>query len=892
MKKHFSERAVSVILALAVATVFVPVFDAPVLAAENDGPNSMFIAPIDPITDYTGWTAISDRAGLEAITNDLRGKYFLTADIDLSGEEWVPIGADDTDPFTGTFDGQGHVISNMTIIGDVQYAGLFGYTSDVIITNVGIENIQIDVVGSARSYAGGICGYADSDVTISNCCITSGIFSTATIKATASASPSSYSAAGGLCGLVGDTATITNCYNTGIVSANSSSASIAPSSSSSDSHYSYAGGLCGQASGNVIINYCFNTGSVTADSFTKSTYLSSASSDSFYSYVGGLCGFIKGDATINDCCNTGLVAADSFSESSYHGINNSARASSRNSHYSYTGGLCGVVEGVVIINDCRNTGTTVFADSYSQSTHSSYWSSSSDSYYSYAGGLFGRIYCAATIRNCHNSSTVFAESHSESSFYNPDSNLDSSSYAYAGGLCGYIVGETTITNCHSTSSVLTTSRSACNGGLCGYIDSNATISNCYNIGGVYSTFSSSSTSDFASRQTGGLCGRIFGIATISDCFNMGSVSDYYSSTFYSSSILVISSSMAGGICGQVSRTASISNCNNTGEVSSYSYVAFTSPYSYAGGICGYSGADLTIKNCNNTGDISSSSFPSSHNSSCAGGICAYVSSKTAISDCYSSGYLTGASVGGIIGYIYTSEKATIDNCASGNSISIENNVTGDTYIGGMAGFLSTDCEITFAPYCIYFDSSLPIVGGGAGAIIGAENVSVRNTVMKLTEQTYTTYLDKEISVSGIFNSLTLAATPETFKWSCSDPTAVMFGETTISQSNTDFLVSVFVKFNKTGSFTITVETEDGEKSSAALIVLPSVSPDILLGDVNGSNSITITDVTIIYQHVRGKTLLSGDALVAADVDKSGTVSITDVTLVYQYVRGKISSFIR
>ena len=222
MKKHFSERAVSVILTLAVATVFVPVFDAPVLAVENDGtnvmfpasaddvngltsdlilqynpdgiffaqtgdaielapdltpqygpddmphaptddtdapppdpdlpphqgggsspnpgggpppielppnmtpqygPNGMFIAPIDPITDFTGWTAISDRAGLEAITNDLSGKYYLTADIDLSGVEWVPIGADDTDPFTGTFDGQGHVISNMTIIGDVQYAG-------------------------------------------------------------------------------------------------------------------------------------------------------------------------------------------------------------------------------------------------------------------------------------------------------------------------------------------------------------------------------------------------------------------------------------------------------------------------------------------------------------------------------------------------------------------------------------------------------------------------------------------------------------------------------------------------------------------------------------------------------------------------------------------------
>jgi len=38
------------------------------------------------------WTAISDRAGLEAMANDLNGKYYLTADIDLFGAEWTPIG--------------------------------------------------------------------------------------------------------------------------------------------------------------------------------------------------------------------------------------------------------------------------------------------------------------------------------------------------------------------------------------------------------------------------------------------------------------------------------------------------------------------------------------------------------------------------------------------------------------------------------------------------------------------------------------------------------------------------------------------------------------------------------------------------------------------------------
>ena len=49
---------------------------------------------------------------------DYSGKYIvLGADIDLAGEAWTPIGhmANGTQAFRGSFDGQGHKISNMTI---------------------------------------------------------------------------------------------------------------------------------------------------------------------------------------------------------------------------------------------------------------------------------------------------------------------------------------------------------------------------------------------------------------------------------------------------------------------------------------------------------------------------------------------------------------------------------------------------------------------------------------------------------------------------------------------------------------------------------------------------------------------------------------------------------
>ena len=62
---------------------------------------------------------------------------------------------------------------------------------------------------------------------------------------------------------------------------------------------------------------------------------------------------------------------------------------------------------------------------------------------------------------------------------------------------------------------------------------------------------------------------------------------------------------------------------------------------------------------------------------------------------------------------------------------------------------------------------------------------------------------------------------------------------------------------------------------------------IMLGDVDFDNEITMSDVTLIYQCFRGKLLLPEDALLAADVDGDHEITIADVTLVYQAFRGKI-----
>ena len=116
---------------------------------------------------------IATAAQLNSVRNDLTAHYILTADIDLSGyENWEPIGAfqslsdapEDAEiphpdyAFTGSFNGNGHKISNLTVASaQPMGAGLFGCTSgtergEAYIGNFTLENVNVSgcyLVGSA-----------------------------------------------------------------------------------------------------------------------------------------------------------------------------------------------------------------------------------------------------------------------------------------------------------------------------------------------------------------------------------------------------------------------------------------------------------------------------------------------------------------------------------------------------------------------------------------------------------------------------------------------------------------------------------------------------------------------------------------------------------------------
>lgn len=85
--------------------------------------------------------SVSTAEELSAIRGNLDGNYILTADIDLSGMEWVPI-CDALNEFTGAIlNPDGHKIKDLTMTDDVasgghanyySTAGLFGFTVHIL----------------------------------------------------------------------------------------------------------------------------------------------------------------------------------------------------------------------------------------------------------------------------------------------------------------------------------------------------------------------------------------------------------------------------------------------------------------------------------------------------------------------------------------------------------------------------------------------------------------------------------------------------------------------------------------------------------------------------------------------------------------------------------------
>ena len=187
----------------------------------------------------------------------------LTADIDLTGKNWTPMGTSFSNKYTGTFDGGGHTIKGLTVTTNDQFVGLFGSIGNAgTVKNVMMEGVQITSNHMSGSI-GGVVGYSWG--TIENCSVSGSVSGTIFVGGvvgaqwegsitgcSSSATVKGMVHVGGVVGQTDVGATLTACYATGNVTIE-----INPAKNIA------CGSLVGMNAGSSLLA-CYATGNVTS----------------------------------------------------------------------------------------------------------------------------------------------------------------------------------------------------------------------------------------------------------------------------------------------------------------------------------------------------------------------------------------------------------------------------------------------------------------------------------------------------------------------------------------------------------------------------------------------------------------------------------------------------
>ena len=222
---------------------------------------------------YTVYNADGLLAWNEAAQKDRSINCTLTADIDLTGKDWSPIGTNFYNSYTGTFDGGGHTIMGLTVTTNDQYVGLFGRLGRAgTVKNVVMEGIQI-TCNHRLGYAGGVAGFSWGG-TIENCSVSGSVSGTI--------------CAGGVVGIQWE-ASITGC-----------------SSSATVKGMVQVGGVAGETNSGATMAACYATGNVTIEIDPINNILG-----------GGLVGFNAGSSVLA-CYATGNVTSTGSGTGNVH----------------------------------------------------------------------------------------------------------------------------------------------------------------------------------------------------------------------------------------------------------------------------------------------------------------------------------------------------------------------------------------------------------------------------------------------------------------------------------------------------------------------------------------------------------------------------------------------
>lgn len=222
----------------------------------------------------------------------------LISDIDLDGHLWMPIGRNNDFPFSGTFLGNEHEISNLWITGlNRDFIGLFGQTIGATFKDIYLDAVNIEDTGGdsgalvANMFTNGLienCHVTNAEIHIEGPSVgglISGVLTDSYVKRSSfSGNVSGENQVGGLASQAWDHSGISECYSEGTVTGSYivgglvgfGTMAFGPDRESTvENSYSrmhvvatdpvgMAGGIYGYAQMAVIIKNVYSTGTVEA----------------------------------------------------------------------------------------------------------------------------------------------------------------------------------------------------------------------------------------------------------------------------------------------------------------------------------------------------------------------------------------------------------------------------------------------------------------------------------------------------------------------------------------------------------------------------------------------------------------------------------------------------
>lgn len=492
--------------------------------------------------------------------------YFeLTADIDLGGKEWTPIGTKDSQ-FAGKFSGNGKTIRNLTV-GGGDNNGLFAYSSGEI-KDVYLEKIDI----TTTMNAGGVCAFNSG--TIEGCGVLSGTiicsnpnggqlggickensgtisrcFSNASVKGATSA---------GIVYINRGIGVVQDCYNTGTLEGSSSAsgintnnygkiktclnlgAVIAEDKISEEGSVIRGYGICVMNVPGASLENCYSDSDVCPKElfggFRNNTTV-------YYKTTAELCGGSLPDGFDGSVWNVGSIggivdkdAADRFAAKSYSypSLNGVGSAAAREVEvYNFSTDSTPdwqEFKYIETVEDFRKieddlSGNYVLAKDIDFGGNN-YRPIAYKSGTSFTGKFSGNGHTISNIRVNYDDDLVGLFGTNKGLIMNLAVSGEVTGEEYIGGICAK--NEGTIYSCSFDGEVkqsATTQRKGKVGGICG--TNYATISNCFN------------SADVSGKDCiGGICGEMFGNdPVVVYCVSVGKVSGF------------TGSAIVGGICG-------------------------------------------------------------------------------------------------------------------------------------------------------------------------------------------------------------------------------------------------------------------------------------------------------------------------------------------------------